>query len=219
MVHLAGRRRDVVLALATVLAMGIAHLLLARQSGEQSIQAQLNERFAERPLAGAFEKYPRLRPPLYPLVLWGARRIGIDAPAVQALVLDATLIALALYGRRFFRGTAVACALVLGYALAHWSHVNVHQRTAEALFAVALLGFTVALWRYSTSRRGAAWTGLGASVLSLLRYSGVYLAIPLAAGHALLRGGPRRLRDLAVVLALSVPPVGCWMWVTHEQTG
>ena len=219
MVTIAGRRRDVILALAAVLAMAIAHLLLARQSGEQSIQAQLNERFAERPLSGAFEKYPRLRPPLYPLVLWGARRMGIDPATAQALVLDATLVALALYGRKFFRGTAIACALVLGYAVAHWSHVNVYQHTAEGLFALALLAFTVALWRYAASGRGAAWAGAGASVLCLLRYSGVYLAIPLAALHALLRSGTRRVRDLTIVLALSVPPIGGWMWITHEQTG
>jgi hypothetical protein len=218
-VGIGGRRRDVVLLAATVLAVATAHVLLARQSGEQSIQAQLNERFAERPIAGAFEKYPRLRPPLYPLVLWGARRVGIDAAMVQALALDATLVALALYGRRFFRGTAVACALVLGYAVAHWSHVNLYQRTAEGLFALALLGFTVALWRYSTTGRGVAAAGLGAGVLSLLRYSGVYLAIPLAGLHALVRPGARRVGDLAVVLALSVPPIGYWMWITHEQTG
>ena len=219
MTAIGGGRRDAILAACAALAIAIAHLLLARQSGEQSIQAQLNERFAERPIAAAFEKYPRLRPPLYPLVLWGARRAGLDAATVQALVLDATLLALALYGRRFFRGTAVACALVLGYAVAHWSHLNVHQQTAEGLFALALLGFTVALWRYATSGRGAVWAGLGASALSLLRYSGVYLAIPLAALHVLLRAGPRRWRDLALVVALSGIPIGYWMWITHEQTG
>lgn len=219
MASLVGRRRDAVIAACTLAALALAHVLLARQAGEQSIQAQLNERFAERALGPAFEKYPRLRPPLYPLVLWGARRAGIDAAAVQALVLDATLVALALYGRRYFRGTAVACALVLGYAAAHWSHVNVHQRTAEGLFALVLVAFAVALWRYGASGRGAAWVGLSASALSLLRYSGVYLAIPLAAIHALARPGPRRVRDALVVLALAVPPIGAWMWITHAQTG
>ena len=215
------RRRDAILALAVVIALAAAHALQSRQSGEQSIQAQLNERFAERPIGAAFEKYPRLRPPLYPLVLWGGRRAGIDAPGVQSLVLAATLVALALYARRFFRGTATACALVLGYALAHWSHVNVHQRTAEGLFALALLGFAVALWHFAGSGRGAGWLGASASALALLRYSGTYLAIPLAAAHALLRGAPlrRRLRDLAIVLALSVPPIAAWMAITHAQTG
>jgi hypothetical protein len=218
---LAGRRRDVILALAAVAAVAVGHVLLARQAGEQSIQAQLNERFAERPIAAAFEKYPRLRPPLYPLVLWSARRVGIDPAGVQSLTLGATLLALALYARRFFRGTATACALVLGYAAAHWSHVNVHQRTAEGLFALALLGFTVSLWRLAGTGGGAGWVGASASALALLRYSGTYLAIPLAAAHTLLRGAPlrRRLRDLALVLALSVPPIAYWMWITHAQTG
>lgn len=113
-----GRRDTVALALCAAAAIASAHVLLARQSGEQSIQAQLNERFAERPLAAAFEKYPRLRPPLYPVALWLARRAGIDPPAFQLLVLDGTLIALALYGRRFF-DAPLGCALVLGYAVAH----------------------------------------------------------------------------------------------------
>ena len=143
-----GRRGDLALALCVVAATFAANVLLARQSGEQSIQAQLNERFAERPLGAAFEKYPRLRPPLYPLALWSAGRAGVAPATFQVFALDATILALALYGRRFL-GAPAACALVLGYAVAHWSHVNVHQRTAETLFAPVLVGFGVALCRYA----------------------------------------------------------------------
>ena len=213
-------RRDVAIGLAVVAAIVLAHVLLARQSGEQSIQAQLNERFAERPLAAAFEKYPRLRPPLYPLALWAAGRAGIAPPTFQLLALDLTIVGLALYGRRFL-GTPSACALVLGYAVAHWSHVNVHQRTAETLFAPVLVAFGVALWRYAETSRGIAWVGVSASVLALLRYFGLPLALGLAAITVATRRTPiaRRARDLAVVLALAGLPIGGWMWITHAQTG
>ena len=215
-----GRRGDLALALCAIVAILAANVLLSRQSGEQSIQAQLNERFAERPLAAAFEKYPRLRPPLYPLALWGAGRAGVEPATFQLLALDLTLVALALYGRRFL-GAPAACALVLGYAVAHWSHVNVHQRTAETLFAPALVGFGVALWRYAETSRGVAWVGVSASALALLRYFGLPLALGLAAIAVATRRAPiaGRARDLAVVLALAAVPIGGWMWITHEQTG
>ena len=100
---IAVRPRDVLLALSVALAIAAAHLLYMRQGGDLTIQAQLNERFAERPLEAAFEKYPRLRPPLYPMTLWLARRVGLSAPAFQVLALDAMLVGLALYGRRFLR--------------------------------------------------------------------------------------------------------------------
>jgi hypothetical protein len=215
-----GRRDRIALALCAAAAISCGHVLLARQSGEQSIQAQLNERFAERPLAAAFEKYPRLRPPLYPMALWLARRAGLPPETFQVLVLDATLVALALYGRRFF-GAPLGCALVLGYAVAHWSHANVHQRTAETLFAPVLVLFSFALWRYFDSARGVFWMGASASALALLRYFGLPLAVPLAVAAVAARRGPRgrKVRDLALVLVLALAPIAGWMWVTHQQTG
>ena len=221
MVSIGGRRRDVVLALGVVLAIAAAHLLYVRQGGDQTIQAQLNERFAERPLASAFEKYPRLRPPLYPMALWLARRAGLPPPAFQIIVFDAMLVGLALYGRRFLRAVHPAF-LVLGFAIAHFNHVNLYQHTAETLFAPLLLVFAVILWRYQASGRGVAWLGTVASLLCVTRHFGLLLAVPLAAAHVLLRGATdarRRLVHIAVVLVLALAPIGYWMWITHEQTG
>ena len=216
-----GRRRDVVLALGVVLAIAAAHLLYVRQGGDQTIQAQLNERFAERPIASAFEKYPRLRPPLYPMALWAARRAGLPPPVFQILVFDAMLAGLALYGRRFLRAVHPAF-LVLGFAIAHFNHVNLYQHTAETLFAPLLLLFAVVLWRYRETARGAVALGAVASLLCVTRHFGLLLAVPLAAAHVLLRGATdvrRRLVHIAVVLVLALAPIGYWMWITHEQTG
>jgi hypothetical protein len=216
-----GRPRDVVLALSVAFALAAAHRLQARQSGDTLIQSQLNERFAERPIDVAFEKYPRLRPPLYPMALWAARRAGLDAPAFQLLVLDLTIVGLALYGRRHFRH-AHPGLLAVAWAVAHFNHANLYQKTAETLFAPLLLAFALALWRYSRSGRGAALVGVAASLLAVTRYFGLYLAVPLAVAHAAWRRGEpgrRRMGQVVVILALALVPVGYWMWITHEQTG
>ncbi len=215
------RPRDVLLVLSVALAIAAAHLLHARQGGDLTIQAQLNERFAERPLDAAFEKYPRLRPPLYPMALWLAQRAGLSAPAFQLLVFDTMLVGLALYGRRFLRAVHPGF-LVLGFAVAHFNHVNFYQRTAETLFAPLLLVFAVVLWRYQASGRGAGWLGAVASALCLTRHFGLYLAVPLAAVHVAARRATeprRRLVHAALVLVLALAPIGYWMWITHEQTG
>jgi len=213
--------RDVLLALSVALAIAAAHLLYMREGGDLTIQAQLNERFAERGLEAAFEKYPRLRPPLYPMTLWAAHRAGISSPAFQVLVFDAMLVGLALYGRRFLRRVH-AGVLVLGFAVAHFNHVNLYQRTAETLFAPLLLVFAVILWRYHASARGAGWLGAAASALCLTRHFGLYLAVPLAVAHVLARRATerrRRMIHVAIILVLALAPIGYWMWITHEQTG
>jgi hypothetical protein len=216
--------RDVLIVVATVLAIVAAHLLYARQVGDLTIQAQLNERFAERPIDVAFEKYPRLRPPLYPMALWAARRAGLSPPAFQVLAFDALLVGLALYGRRFLRRVHPGF-LVAGFAVAHFNHANLYQRTAETLFAPLLLALVVVLWRYHVAGRGAAWLGAVASALCLTRHFGLFLAVPLAAAHVAFRrrrratDPRRRVIDAALVLVLALAPIGYWMWITHEQTG
>jgi hypothetical protein len=215
------RRKDVLLALSVMLAIAAAHLIYMRQGGDQTIQSQLNDRFADRSIASAFEKYPRLRPPLYPMALWAARRVGLSSSGFQLLVLDAMLVGLALYGRRFLRAVHPAF-LVLGFAVAHWNHVNLYQHTAETLFAPLLLLFALALWRYQRTARGAGGLGLVTSLLCVTRHFGLPFAVPLAAAHVLLRRGTeprRRVAHLAIVLALALAPIGYWMWITHEQTG
>jgi hypothetical protein len=215
------RARDVVLVLSVAIGIAIAHLLYMRQGGDLTVQAQLNERFAERPIGVAFEKYPRLRPPLYPMTLWAARRVGLSTPAFQLLVFDALLVGLAVYGRRFLRAVHPAFP-VLGFAVAHFNHVNLYQRTAETLFAPLLLLFAVLMWRYRTAATGIGWVGAVASALCVTRHFGLFLAVPLAAAHVVLRRATeprRRLVHLAVVLVLALAPIGYWMWITHEQTG
>ena len=213
--------RDVRLAVSVALAIAAAHLLYARQGGDLTIQSQLNERFAERSLEAAFDKYPRLRPPLYPMTLWLARRAGLPAPAFQVLVFDAMLVGLAFYARRFLRYVPPEF-LVLGFAVAHFNHANLYQRTAETLFAPLLLAFALVLWRYQGSGRGAGWLGTVASALCLTRHFGLYLALPLAAVHVVARRATeprRRLIHVVLVLVLALAPIGYWMWITHEQTG
>ncbi len=221
MLSIGGRRTDAVLALGVALAIAAAHLLYVRQGGDQTIQSQLNERFAERPIASAFEKYPRLRPPLYPMALWAARRAGLEPATFQILVLDAMLVGLALYGRRFLSGL-LPVFLVVGFAVAHWNHVNLYQHTAETLFAPLLLLFAVLLWRYQRTARGASGLGMVASLLCVTRHLGLPLVVPLAVAHVALRRGTeqgRRRADLAIVLCLALVPIGYWMWITHDQTG
>ena len=155
------------------------------------------------------------------MTLWLARRAGLSAPAFQVLVFDAMLVGLALYGRRFLRGVHPGF-LVLGFAVAHFNHANLYQRTAETLFAPLLLAFAVVLWRYEVSGEGAGWLGTMASALCLTRHFGLYLAVPLAAVHVAARRATeprRRLIHTALVLVLALAPIGYWMWITHEQTG
>lgn len=220
---IAARPRDVLLAVSVAVAIAAAHLLYMRQGGELTVQAQLNERFAERPIGVAFEKYPRLRPPLYPMALWGARRVGLSSDAFQLLVFDAFLIGLALYGRKFLRAVHPAF-LAVGFAVAHFNHVNLYQRTAETLFAPLLVLFAVVLWRYRALATGTALVGLAlaASALSVTRHFGLFLSVPLAVAHVLARRATeprRRIAHAVVVFLIALAPIGCWSWITYEQTG
>ena len=90
---MAGRRLALVLGLLALFAL--VHVLASRQTGFVSIQGQTNLWFvAHRSLGVALEEYPKVRPPLYPVLLWLAAHAGVSAAWFNQALFDATLLLL-----------------------------------------------------------------------------------------------------------------------------
>jgi hypothetical protein len=196
-----------------------------RQSAELSIQSELNLRFVGRAsLASALERYPKLRPPLYPVLLWLAEAARISALRVNELIFLATLPLLYLMARRSL-GSVNPIHPVLLYAVANFNYVNLHQVTAEGLFVLLSLLLVLGLGRVSREDEGwlpLAVVTLAAMGLCLTRYFAVYFAVPLVLLNLLWRApGPllRRARDAAACLALALAPLAVWMWIARRETG
>ena len=84
--------RGLVAVLAIVAVVLLVDFFYWRQSAELSIQSELNLRFAGRAsLFSALERYPKLRPPLYPILLWLADACRIAATRVNEILFLATL--------------------------------------------------------------------------------------------------------------------------------
>ena len=217
-------------ARSLVAVVGIAALVLLvdffywRQSADLSIQSELNLRFAGRAtLASALERYPKLRPPLYPILLWLAEACRIAARRVNELIFLATLPVLYALARRSL-GRVRPIHPVLLYAAANFNYVNLHQPTAEGLFV--LLSLVLVLGLADVSREEEGWLPLAlvttATVgLCLTRYFAVYFALPLVALNVLRSPEPlpRRLGRLSAVLAAALAPLVLWMWIARRETG
>ena len=117
------------------------------------------------------------------MALWAARRLGLSAARVPGARLRRDA------GRaRALRPPVPARACTpgswsLGFAVAHFNHANLYQRTAETLFApllLALRGRALALSRDGAGARGG-WAS-SRPLLCLTRHFGLFLAVPLAAG-------------------------------------
>jgi hypothetical protein len=217
-------RRDLLLlGLGALLLILLVDCLYRRQQVELSVQSQMNLRFAPRAWDAALEKYPRLRPPLYPMLLWVADRAGVPLDRVNEALLLALLGGLAVTFRRALPEVPLAVAL-LAFAVAHPHYVNLRQYTAEAVFVVALPALVLFLCRYLTSGswRDLAGAAVSLSVLCLSRYFALSYAFPLVMANVLaLAPVPRarRIAHAAAVVVVAGLPVGIWMYFTYLQTG
>jgi hypothetical protein len=217
------RRDRLLLALLALLLVLLVDVLYHRQEVELSVQSQMNLRFAGREWGPAIEKYPRLRPPLYPVLLWMVERAGLPLARVNEVLLLALLGGLAVTFRRSLPRLPLAIPL-LAFAIAHPHYVNLRQYTAEALFVVALPALIVFLRRYLGTGAWPDLLGVAASlsVLCLSRYFALYFAFPLVLANVLALAPAdrlRRARHAAAVLAVAGLPVALWMYFTWLQTG
>jgi len=217
--------RGLLAALAAAALVLLVDFFYWRQSAELSIQSELNLRFAGRDsLVSALERYPKLRPPLYPVLLWLAEATGLSALRVNELIFLATLPLLYVLARRSL-GRVNPLHPVLLYAVANFNYVNLHQVTAEGLFV--LLSLLLVLGLGSIAREDEGWLPLAVVTLAtaglcLTRYFAVYFAVPLVALNVLWRApGPwlRKARDAAASLALALAPLLVWMWAARRETG
>ena len=217
--------RGLLAALAAAALVLLVDFFYWRQSAELSIQSELNLRFAGRDsLVSALERYPKLRPPLYPALLWLAEATGLSALRVNELILLATLPLLYVLARRTL-GRVNPLHPVLLYAVANFNYVNLHQVTAEGLFV--LLSLLLVLGLCGIAREDEGWlplavVTLATAALCLTRYFAVYFAVPLVVLNVLfLAPGSwiRRARDTAVSLALALAPLLVWMWIARRETG
>ncbi len=168
----------------------------------------------------AMERYPKYFAPLYPAVLWGAKRLGV-APeifnvGVQALVVG--LVAAVILARQgAIAATLAALLLVVLYPAAR----NVFQITADALFGLVAFAAFLVVDRREASLARAAAAGLFAGVAALTRYFGLFWpTLPILAALALAHGTrAQRLSRVAmgggVALALTAP----WLLHVRNLTG
>lgn len=215
-------RRLSVLAGAAFVVL-LVHVLQGRQEGPLLIQAQKNLVFADSPLGLAMERHGYLRPPLYPLLLWGAARVGIAPPCVDELLFLGTLGLVALYVRRALPGV---CPLwpVLLLAAADFNHANLYQPVAETLFVALLLLLTLGLLHEQRggSGRSLALVAGATAGLGLTRYFALFFPVPVVAANlVLLPPLPlrSRLKRAAAALVLALAPIAWWMVEARLHTG
>lgn len=216
------RRRLPALA-GAAFAVLLVHFLQGRQEGPLLVQAQKNLVFADSPLGPAMERHGHLRPPLYPLLLWGATRVGVAPPRANELLFLATLGLVALYVRRAMPGVHPLWPVVL-LAAADFNHANLHQPVAETLFVALLLLLTLGLLgeQREGSRASLALVAGATAALGMTRYFALFFPVPVVAANlVLLPPFPlrRRLKRAAGALVLALAPIAWWMAQARLQTG
>ena len=188
------------------------------------MQSWRNIHFARKgPLAEAFLAYPMSRPPLYPMLLWAGARFGLAPSAVNGLLQVLLVLGIAVAVREGC-GERLAVSAAAAYGLAHFAAVNLHQVTAEGLFAPLLLLLAMALSRYLASggRIFLLLVAATCAALCVTRLFALYFALPAALGGVLLLAPlppRRRWAHAATVLALSSAPIAFWMYAAHARTG
>jgi hypothetical protein len=201
-----GSRIGAQLLIAGALALSLALLFAEREP--LSAQSRRNLKTAAAPsLAAAIESYPRVRPPVYPLVLYGFASIGIGHRELNALFLWAAIAALAPRGSAGISSRAkvgIAAAVGIDRSIAS----NLHQATAEPLFALCSALVFAAL---RSSRKGSEaprllWIGSLAALASLTRFFGLLWLLPLAALGIASEGRRFPLRRQIQRLALFAAP-------------
>ena len=179
--HVPAWARGLLAALAVAAVVLLVDFFYWRQSARA-----LDPVGAEPPLRGpaslvsALERYPKFRPPLYPVLLWLAEAAGIAALRVNELIFLATLPLLYVLARRSLGGVRASHPVLL-YAVANFNYVNLHQPTAEGLFV--LLSLLLVLGLAGVAREDEGWFPLGLTTLAtaglcLTRYFAVYFAVP-----------------------------------------
>jgi len=167
-------------------------------------------------------------PPLYPIVLAGLAKLGLDVRSA-ARVLNMTMFAgsVLMAGLIFRRGLGLSrLASLMGAALVAASVdllCTYSQVWSEGPFIFLMLAAWFLLGLFIDERRRATLIGaaLAVALATLTRYAGLGLAI--ACGAALLIYGQRSLRqrmaDLALFGAISCMPIAAWFLRNITHTG
>lgn len=197
--------------------------LYQRQSGEWLVQAHLNARFTERDtLARALDHYPKVRPPLYPLLLRGWTRAGLPLPRFNQLLFAAALLLVAVYFKAHVPEVHPLWPAAF-LALAHFDLFNLYQPTAESLVLPLNLLLVLLLVRHQRAPGTASAVAIGLCVAAQLtaRYSGLFFALPLALAHTFTAPGERarRLWHTALVAVAGTLPLALWMTRAYLATG
>jgi hypothetical protein len=198
--------------------------LFARESGPQMEQAWLNARFADRPsLWHAFEHYPKLWPPLYPLLLrlW-RHTLHLPSELLNEGLFLASLPLLWAAARRIAPDQS-PLPLAAFWAVAHFNQKGFYQLTSDALMVPLTLALYLSLVRYRERPDGLR---LGAVVvvtglLAGARYFSVFSLVPVAAAVVVATPGLDARRRLARLAALGLGLLPLIAWITHawETTG
>ena len=201
----------------------IAHGLFSRENGPRMEQASSNVRFAERPsLKRALDHYPRLWPPLYPLLLRAWMRSGLAGLRFNELLFLATLPLLWLACRAVAPDVHPFPA-TLFWAVAHFNHADFYQLTADAAVATLMLALFLLLLTYWQRPSGAHLLALLLANAALLgcRYFSLFAVAPVVLGAiASVPGLAWRRRALhAVGFLFSLLPLGLWMGSAWLRTG
>lgn len=200
-------------------------LFYQHQTGPMTPQSRANLRFAADPgFASAFERYPRVWPPLYPSVLWAAVHLGVPVRVFNALCFYLTLVLVGYVFRRQVRNVRPAIPVLL-IAGTHAHYVTAYQQVSEPFFVLLALLALLLLRRYYKAPSVATVLGLGAVSVAacLTRFFGLFWIVPLVAGHVALAGPRRPLTTrlyhtglFAAVVAVGVGPYLLWL---RQTTG
>jgi hypothetical protein len=213
-------------ALGLVALLVLLHVALSGQlrATPLSPQGYNNVAFATaRSLGDAIADYPKVWPPLYPIVL----RMGSMAhvPVRRANeVLFALLIAWLLV---FARSQGVpraslypALALV---AIAGFDLYNVAQPASEVLLSLTGLLLLHAILVFGTLPSASALAAVAvlSATIYLTRWNAVLWMLPIAIGAIAVApvSGRRRARYLVVYAATALVPLLAWMAWVHRETG
>lgn len=191
----------------------------------QSMMADDNMIFAARDsLSEALALHRKYWTPLYPTVLWLARRAGAGVGELNVALFLATLAGMGLLARAAAPDARAEWPVFLG-ACAYFNYVQFEQAESECLFIP--LGVFLAAALVAHHRR-PGWPSLAAlgvlcGALSATRYFGIFWGIPLVGLHLLAihrREAWRALAGkIAAFIALAAAPPASWMWRAWQTTG
>jgi hypothetical protein len=192
--------------------------LFARARGPQMEQAWLNARFADRPsLMHAFEHYPKLWPPLYPLLLrlW-RHTLHLPSERLNEVLFLASLPLLWFAARRIAPDQS-PLPLAAFWAVAHFNQKDFYQLTSDALMVPLTLALYLGLVLYR-ERPDALRLVVVVVVTGLLagaRYFSVFSLVPVAAAVVVATPGLNARRRLARLTALALGLLPLLAWIGH----